>query len=86
MQILYSYLRYPDKLLDVLFLLLALVLSELQEKPKRKDCVTEKSTQNNLCERHHFLSCTPSFLCDFLSLFLSTSSVYASEVLVGCSL
>ena len=29
--------------LDVLFLLLALILSELHEKPRRKDLVTEKS-------------------------------------------
>ena len=30
--------------LDVLFLLLAVILSELHEKPRRKDWVTEKST------------------------------------------
>ena len=30
--------------LDALFLLLAIILSELREKPRRKDWVTEKST------------------------------------------
>ena len=40
--------------LGVFFLLLAVILSELREKPKRKDWVTEKSTQKNLCEGYHF--------------------------------
>ena len=40
--------------LDVFFSLLAVILSELREKPKRKDWVTEKSTQKNLCEGYHF--------------------------------
>ena len=40
---------------DVLFLLLAVLLSELYEKPRRKkDWVTEKSTKKNLRERHQF--------------------------------
>ena len=59
--------------LDVFFLLIAVILSELHEKPARnKAWVTEKSTQNNLCEGHHFFDCTPSFLCHFLLLSLST--------------
>ena len=59
--------------LDVLFLLLAVILSELYEKPRRnKDWVTEKSTKKNLCERHHFFDCTPSLLCHFLLLPSST--------------
>ena len=59
--------------LDVLFLLLAVILSELYEKPRRnKDWVTEKSTKKNLCERHHFFDCTPSFLYRFLLLSSST--------------
>ena len=59
--------------LDVLFLLLAVILSELYEKPKRnKDWVTEKSTKKNLCEGHRFFDCTPSFLCRFLMLSSST--------------
>ena len=40
--------------LGVFFLLLAVILSELREKPKRKDWVTEKCTQKNLCEGYHF--------------------------------
>ena len=42
LQILHSSLRCTDELLDVLFLLSAVILSELHEKPKRKDRVTEK--------------------------------------------
>ena len=34
---LYSYLRYTDKLLDVSFLLLAVILSQSHEKPRRED-------------------------------------------------
>ena len=37
-------LRYTERLLNVFFLLLAVILSELHEKPRRKDWVTEKST------------------------------------------
>ena len=36
-QILYSYLRYADRLSDVFFLLLVVILSELHENPRRKD-------------------------------------------------
>ena len=36
-QILHSYLRYIDRLLDVIFLLLAVILSELHEIPRRKN-------------------------------------------------
>ena len=62
-----------DFVLDVLFLLLAVILSELYGKPRRnKDRVTEKSTKKNLCEGHHFFDCTPSFLCHFLLLSSST--------------
>ena len=40
--------------LYVLFLLLAVILSGLLEKPRRnKDWVTEKSTQKNLCEWYY---------------------------------
>ena len=52
--------------LDVLFLLLAVILSELHEKPRRnKDWVTEKNTYKKLCEGHHFFDCTPSFYVIF---------------------
>ena len=43
MQTLHSSLRFTDRPLDVLFLLLAVILSELHEKPRRKDRFTEKS-------------------------------------------
>ena len=36
-QILYSYLKYPDGLLDVFFMLLAVLLLEFHEKSKIKD-------------------------------------------------
>ena len=42
LQILCSYLIYTDRLLDVFFLLLAVILLELHENPRRKDWVTEK--------------------------------------------
>ena len=71
---------------DVLFLLLALILSELHEKPRRnKDSVTEKSIWKNLCEGHHFFGCIPSFLCH---LFLSSSTLFLfpGDVRVECPL
>ena len=36
-EILSSYRRYTDRLLDVFFLLLATILSELHENPRRKN-------------------------------------------------
>ena len=42
-QILYSYFRYTDRLLNVFFLLLTVILSELHANPRRKDWVTEKN-------------------------------------------
>ena len=68
-QILYSYLIYTDRILDVFFLLLAKKLSQFHEKPIRKDCVTEKSTLKNLCDGHHYFGCMSSFLCLFFRLF-----------------
>ena len=64
---LFSYLTYTDKRFDLFFLLLTVILSEFCENPRGKDCITEKSTETNLCEKHHFFVCTPSFLCPFLS-------------------
>ena len=53
--------------LDVLFLLLAVIVSELYEKQRRnKDWATEESTRKDLCEGHHFFDLTRSFLCQFL--------------------
>ena len=68
-QIFCTYLRYTDRLLDALFLLLAVMLLEFHEKPRRKYWVIDRSTLKNLCETHHFFGCTPSLLCRFLSLF-----------------
>ena len=67
--------------LNVLFLLLPVILSELHEKPRRKDLVTANSTQKNLCEIHHFFDFTPSFLFHFLLLSSSTPSPFRSGVL-----
>ena len=68
-QILCSYLKYTERLLDVFLLLLAVILSELHEHPRRKDRFTEKSTKNNLYEGHHYFNCTSSYFCRFLSFF-----------------
>ena len=65
-QMFYSYLRYIDILLDVFFLFLAVILSEIHENPWGTEWVTEKSTWKNLCEQHHFFGCTPYFLWQFL--------------------
>ena len=67
--------------LDVLFFLLTLTLAELHEKPRRKDSVTEKSTSENLREGHHFFDCTPSSLCHFLLLSLSSPSPFPKKPL-----
>ena len=59
--------------LDVLPLFLAVILSELYEKLRRKkDWVAKKSTKKNLCEGHHLFNCTASLLCHFLLLSSST--------------
>ena len=79
-QILYKYLRYTNKPFE------GVLWTELHQKPRRKDWVTEKSTKKNLCEGHQFFGCTPSFLCHFLSPFLSAPSPFPSDVLVEWSL
>ena len=69
---------------DVIFLLLAIILSALHENwEKTNDWIAEKSTQKNLCEGHHFFDCTSSFLCHFLSLFLSLLSLSSALNLLG---
>ena len=68
-QILCSYLKYTERLLNVFLLLLAVILSELHEHPRRKDRFTEKSTKNNLYEGRHYFNCTSSYFCRFLSFF-----------------
>ena len=48
-QMLYSYFRCSGSFfLDVLFLLLAVILSELHEKPRRKEELQKKSAKKNL--------------------------------------
>ena len=60
--ILCSYPRYTDKLLDMYFLLFAVILSVLHEKPRRKD----KKKYIDEFERGTLLfGCLPSFLCLF---------------------
>ena len=73
--------------LDELFLLLAVILSHLHEKPRRnEDWGTEKSTYKNLWEGHHFRDCTPSFLYHFLLLSSFTPSHFPSDVIAKWSL
>ena len=56
--------------LDVLFLLLAVILPELHEKPRRKNWITEKSPWKNLLKEYYFFDCTPSILCLFVAFFV----------------
>ena len=65
-EVLHSYLRYTDRLLDVVFLLLAVILSELQTKKERSG---HRKKHIEVCEGHYFFGCTSSFLCNFLLLF-----------------
>ena len=63
MQILYSYLRYTDRLLGVFSLLLALILSELHENSRRKVELQKKSTSKICASDITFLApCPPSFV------------------------
>ena len=65
--------------LDVHFLLLAVILSELHEKPRRKDWVKEK-IHRRICVRDiTFLTARCPFYV-FLLLFLSTPSHFPSDV------
>ena len=49
-QILYSYLRYTARLLDVFFLLLTVIFSELHENPRRKFKL-QKKVYRGICVR-----------------------------------
>ena len=67
-----------NSFLAVHFWLLAVILSELHEKPRRKDWIIGKSTWRNLCEGYHFFDCTLPFLCFFccfLRVLLPSSQV-----------
>ena len=81
-RILYSYFRYTGRLfLDVLFLLLVVIVSELHEKARRnKDWVTEKSaflkkvqkkSTRTICVRDiTFLTAHPPFYIFFVAFFI----------------
>ena len=74
----YNYVVISDTLagffLDVLVLLLAVILSDLYEKPrKNKYSITEKSTQKNLCEENHFFDNT-LILLSFVAFFVYSLS------------
>ena len=70
--------------LDVLFLLLAVILSGLHEKPRRnKDWVTEKGTQKNLWEGYHFFDCRLFFLCHSLLLSSFTPPSFQVKYLLN---
>ena len=69
-QVLYSYFRYTDRFLDLFFLLLAVILSELHDKSRRKGWVTEhRSTKKNFVRDIIFFAWTPSFLMSFFCFF-----------------
>ena len=59
-----------DSFLDEPFLSLAVILSELHKKPRRKDWVSKKSMWKNLCEGYHIFDYTLSFLCLFVAFFV----------------
>ena len=81
MQILYGYFRYTGRLLNKFSLLLAVILSEPHEKPRRKYWVTEKSTWKSLCKENHFFNCTRSFLCLFFwSFFLNLNWLFTTKI------
>ena len=65
--------KLVDAFLDVLFLLLAVILLELHEKPRKKDWVLQKSIWKNL----------PSFPCHFLLL---SSSIKIHNIAIDCIL
>ena len=72
----FSYFRYTDRLLDVLFLFSVVILSELHQKSRRKDPVTKK---------RFLFGCIQYFLCYFLlfsvhSLFSSTPILRRNKI------
>ena len=76
--IIYNYLRYTDMLLDVSFLFFAVILSEFNEKPRRKDWVKEKSN------RWIWVRDITFWLRAFFSIyfyFLSTPSLLSTPLL-----
>ena len=63
-------ISYTDRLLDAVFLLLAVMLSGLHENPGRKDSVTEKSAETNFCEGITIMAVRPSSCIFFVTLFV----------------
>ena len=62
--------------LDVLFLLLAVRLSGLYEKPRKKKDWVQKKVHRRICVRDiNFFNCTTSFLCHFCCFFPAPSQV-----------
>ena len=79
------YIVISDTLVDTFlngsFLLLAVILSELPEKPKRKDWVTKKKIHRSICVRNITLLTARSPFYVFLLLPLSTLSPFPSNTL-----
>ena len=81
-QILYSYLRYADRLSDVFFLLLVVILSELHENLRRIDWGTEKNHIEEFVWRILFFCLHALLLMSFFSLFLSSPSFSFTAILL----
>ena len=79
--ILYSYMGYIDRLLNVFFLFFTVILSEPHEKLRRKGWATEKSTYMNLSEGYHFLAVCPLSL---VICFCFSSTPSLSSTLILC--
>ena len=78
---LHSYLRCSERFLDVFFLLLAVILSDFHENPRRKDWLQQK-VHERICARDIiFFGCTPSFLYHFLLPFSSAPSISSDLIL-----
>ena len=76
-QILYSYLRYTDSFLDVFFLLLAVILSELYEKKRLSH--KKKYIEEFIWETSHFWLHV-LFIMLFFALFSSCLSLLSTHI------
>ena len=81
MQILYSYLRYTDRPLNVFSLLLAVILLEFHENPRRKDWVAEKRYIEEFVWGISLFWLHALLLRSFLSIFSSTASFLSTPTL-----
>lgn len=77
---LYTYRRYTDKLLDVFYLLLAVLLSELRENPRRKYWVTEEKHIARICVKDiiFWLHAPPFFVVAFF-VYSLPQKIFAPE-------